>query len=123
MPNEGPQPGNMRRYPHTGNLPCPHRTSGTCGWCAGSADRSAITPPLQFLFGRIANIDIAIGQGLDAAVKSALEIGPASRALEGQPADVRAAATQSVRDVLAPLVKGDTVPLGASIWIVTARAS
>src|ERR1700760_3331958 len=69
------------------------------------------------------SLDIAIGQGLDAAVKSALEIGPASRALEGQPADVRAAATQSVRDVLAPLVKGDTVPLGASIWIVTARAS
>jgi ubiquinone/menaquinone biosynthesis C-methylase UbiE len=69
------------------------------------------------------SLDIAIGQGLDAAVKSALEIGPASRALEGQPADVRAAATQSVRDVLAPLVKGDTVPLDASIWIVTARAS
>ena len=51
------------------------------------------------------------------------ELGPASRALEGAPADVRAAATQSVRNVLAPLVKGDTVPLGASIWIVTARAS
>jgi SAM-dependent methyltransferase len=68
-------------------------------------------------------LDIAIGQGLDAAVKSALEIGPASRALEGQPADIRAAATQSVRDILAPLVQGDTVPLGASIWIVTARAS
>jgi SAM-dependent methyltransferase len=69
------------------------------------------------------SLDIAIGQGLDAAVKSALDIGPASRALEGQPPDVRAAAAQSVRDILAPLVKGDTVPLGASIWIVTARAS
>ena len=69
------------------------------------------------------SLDIAMGQGLDAAVTSALEIGPASRALEGQPADVRAAATQSVRDILAPLVRGETVPLGASIWIVTARAS
>jgi ubiquinone/menaquinone biosynthesis C-methylase UbiE len=69
------------------------------------------------------SLDIAIGQGLDAAVKSALEIGPASRALEGAPADVRAAAAQSVRGVLAPLVQGDTVPLAASIWIVTARAS
>jgi ubiquinone/menaquinone biosynthesis C-methylase UbiE len=69
------------------------------------------------------SLDIAIGQGLDAAVKSALDIGPASRALEGQPADIRAAAAQSVRDILAPLVKGDAVPLGASIWIVTARAS
>jgi ubiquinone/menaquinone biosynthesis C-methylase UbiE len=69
------------------------------------------------------SLDIAIGQGLDAAVKSALDIGPASRALEGQPADVRAAAARSVRDILGPLVKGDAVPLGASIWIVSAGAS
>jgi SAM-dependent methyltransferase len=69
------------------------------------------------------SLDIAIGQGLDAAVTSALGIGPASRALEGAPADVRAAATRSVRDALAPLLKGDTIPLAASIWIVTARAS
>ena len=38
------------------------------------------------------SLDIAIGRGLDAAVQGALEIGPASRALEGQPAEVRAAA-------------------------------
>jgi SAM-dependent methyltransferase len=69
------------------------------------------------------SLDIAIGQGLDAAVTSALGIGPASRALEGAPADVRAAAAQSVRDALAPLLKGDTIPLAASIWIATARAS
>src|SRR3982074_2484348 len=48
------------------------------------------------------SLDIAIGRGLDAAVKGALEIGPTSRALEGQPADVRAAATNSIREVLAP---------------------
>ena len=69
------------------------------------------------------SLDIAIGGGLDAAVQSALEIGPASRALQDQPDEIRAAATRSIREVLAPLVKGDAVPLPASIWIVTARAS
>jgi len=69
------------------------------------------------------SLDIAIGGGLDAAVQSALEIGPANRALEGVPPEIRAAATNSIRDVLAPLAKGDAVPLPASIWIVTARAS
>jgi SAM-dependent methyltransferase len=68
------------------------------------------------------SLDIAIGGGLDAAVQSSLEIGPASRALEGQPAELREAATNSIREVLAPLVRGEQVPLAASIWIVTARA-
>jgi hypothetical protein len=69
------------------------------------------------------SLDIAIGRGLEAAVQSALEIGPANRALEGQPAELRAAAIHSIRETLAPFVKGDAVPLAASIWIVTARAS
>jgi SAM-dependent methyltransferase len=69
------------------------------------------------------SLDIAIGRGLDAAVQAALEIGPTSRALEGQPADVRAAATNSIREILAPLAKGNAVALPGSIWIVTARAS
>jgi SAM-dependent methyltransferase len=68
-------------------------------------------------------LDVAIGRGLDAAVRGALEIGPASRALEGHPADVRAAAANSIREALATFAKGETVPLPASIWIVTARAS
>ena len=68
-------------------------------------------------------LDVANGRGLDAAVQGALEIGPASRALEGQPEDVRAAATNSIREALATFAKGETVPLPASIWIVTARAS
>ena len=67
-------------------------------------------------------LDIAIGGGLDAAVRGALDIGPASRALEDQSAAVREAATQSIREALAPHVKGNTVPLPAAIWIVTARA-
>jgi len=68
-------------------------------------------------------LDVAIGRGLEAAVQGALEIGPASRALEGHPADVRAAATNSIREVLSTFARGETVPLPASIWIVTARAS
>lgn len=69
------------------------------------------------------SLDVAVGRGLDAAVEAALEIGPASRALEGQPTEVRVAATKSIREALAPFAKGNTVPLGASIWIVTASAS
>lgn len=68
-------------------------------------------------------LDLAIGRGLDAAVEAVLEIGPANRALEGQPPEVREAAKGSIREALAPFARGDTVPLGGSIWMVTARAS
>ena len=67
-------------------------------------------------------LDIAVGRGLEAAVESALGIGPASRALQDQPADVRAAATDSVREALVPFVSGSAVSLPGSIWIVTANA-
>jgi ubiquinone/menaquinone biosynthesis C-methylase UbiE len=63
---------------------------------------------------------IATGRGLEAAIETVLAIGPASRALENQPADKVAAATQSIRTALAAHQKGETVPLGGSIWIVTA---
>jgi ubiquinone/menaquinone biosynthesis C-methylase UbiE len=69
------------------------------------------------------SLDIANGGGLDAAAQSALEIGPASRALEGHPAEVRAAAKESIREMLKPFVRGDSVALAASIWIVTARSA
>lgn len=65
-------------------------------------------------------LDPAVGGGLDAAVGSALEIGPAARALAEQPPEVVAAASLSIREALAPFAMGQTVPLGASIWIVTA---
>jgi ubiquinone/menaquinone biosynthesis C-methylase UbiE len=68
-------------------------------------------------------LDVAIGRGLEAAVEAALEIGPASRALAEQPPDVVAAATVSIREALTPFVRGPSVPLAASIWIVTASAS
>jgi SAM-dependent methyltransferase len=67
-------------------------------------------------------LDIAVGRGLDAALESALEIGPSARALAEQSDEVRTAATQSIREALAPFAKGQSVPLPASIWIVTAKA-
>jgi SAM-dependent methyltransferase len=68
-------------------------------------------------------LDAAIGGGLDSAVQRTFEIGPVSRALEGQPPELRTAAANSIREALAPFAKGDAVLLPASIWIVTARAS
>lgn len=67
-------------------------------------------------------LDLAIGRGIDVAVQSALEIGPAARALAEQPPDVVAAATQSVREALTSFVRGESVLLPAAIWIVTANA-
>jgi len=66
------------------------------------------------------SLDLANGRGLDAAVDAALAIGPASRALDGQPAALRAAAAESIRAALAQRQVGDTVPLPGALWIVTA---
>jgi ubiquinone/menaquinone biosynthesis C-methylase UbiE len=66
-------------------------------------------------------LDIAAGRGLDAAVSAAMMIGPVSRALEGQPPEACEAVARSIRAALAAVQKGDTVPLGASVWIVTAQ--
>jgi ubiquinone/menaquinone biosynthesis C-methylase UbiE len=68
------------------------------------------------------SLDIAVGRGLDVAVQSTLELGPAARALAEQPPAVIAAATQSIREALVPFAKGDGILLPASIWIVTAIA-
>jgi SAM-dependent methyltransferase len=68
------------------------------------------------------SLDVAVGRGLDAAVQGALEIGPASRALQDHPPEVRAAAANSIREALKPFASGQAVKLPASIWIVTASA-
>jgi ubiquinone/menaquinone biosynthesis C-methylase UbiE len=68
-------------------------------------------------------LDISIGRGLEAATDAALEIGPSARALDGHPPEVRSAARASVRELLTPYARDQTVPLPGSIWIVTARAS
>jgi SAM-dependent methyltransferase len=66
------------------------------------------------------SLDLADGRGLDAAVDTALSIGPASRALDGQPPALRTAAAVSVRAALARYQVGNRVPLPGAIWIVTA---
>ena len=68
-------------------------------------------------------LDLAIGRGLEAAIETALEIGPSRRALEGHPPAVQEAAKNSIRGALTPFARGQSVPLPASIWIVTARAT
>lgn len=68
-------------------------------------------------------MDVAAGRGLDAAVEGALQIGPASRALQGHPAETYEAAKNSIRAALTPFVKGQSVLLPGAIWVVTAKAS
>ena len=65
-------------------------------------------------------LDLAAGQGLEAALAAMQQIGAASRALEGQPEALRAAAVDEIRAALAPHQRGLRVPLGAAIWIVEA---
>ena len=66
------------------------------------------------------SLDVAVGQGVDAAVRGALEVGPVSRALEGQPPETMATVANAIRTAYTPLAKGESVPLAASVWIVTA---
>jgi SAM-dependent methyltransferase len=65
--------------------------------------------------------DLALGRGLDVAVETATNIGPASRALDGQPPALRAAATASIRAALARYASNGKVELAGAIWIVSAR--
>ncbi len=65
-------------------------------------------------------LDVAAGQGLETALATMQQIGAASRALEGQPEALRAAAVAEIRAALAPHQRGLSVPLGAAIWIVEA---
>jgi len=65
-------------------------------------------------------LDVAAGHGLDEAVRGALEIGPASRAMNDQPPEIRAKAAAAIRAAYTPHVRGNSVLLPAAIWIVTA---
>jgi SAM-dependent methyltransferase len=65
-------------------------------------------------------LDIATGRGLDTAVKAAMTIGPVSRMLADQSEAVRAAAAADIRTALGTHARGQSVPLGGAIWMVTA---
>ena len=69
------------------------------------------------------DLDIANGGGLAAAVESALAIGPAARALAGAGEEVLRNAEAAIRVALEPHRRGESVRLGAAIWIVTANCS
>jgi ubiquinone/menaquinone biosynthesis C-methylase UbiE len=56
-------------------------------------------------------LDISIGRGLEAATDAALEIGPSARALDGHSPEVRSVARASVRELLTPYARGQTVSL------------
>ena len=86
----------MAAYKHVPKLPQPgpedpgpfafaseERVRGILGG-AGFADIRMEACPLSF--------DVAAGRGIDGAVEHALQIGPASRALEGHPPEVVGAA-------------------------------
>jgi ubiquinone/menaquinone biosynthesis C-methylase UbiE len=85
-----------------------HRILGEAGFASVALERHDLS------------LDVAVGRGLDIAAKSAIETGPASRALDGQPPETIAAVAAEIRAALAPFQRGTSVPLGASIWIVTA---
>ena len=66
------------------------------------------------------SLDIGLGRGIEAAVEAATGIGPASRALDGQPPELRAAAADSIRTALRRYQVGNAVALPGGIWIVSA---
>jgi SAM-dependent methyltransferase len=67
-------------------------------------------------------LDVAGGEGLQAAVTQALQIGPTARALADEPEAVKTAAADAIRNALAPFEYKGQVPLGAAVWLVSATS-
>jgi ubiquinone/menaquinone biosynthesis C-methylase UbiE len=65
-------------------------------------------------------LDMSEGQGLDGAVANALAIGPAGRAVEGQPLEAVEVAREAVSKSLSRYARETAVMVPASVWIVTA---
>jgi SAM-dependent methyltransferase len=65
-------------------------------------------------------LDISGGQGLEGAALSALAMGPASRAIDGQSPEAVAAAATAISKVLSRYARDAAVMVPASVWIVTA---
>lgn len=72
-----------------------------------------------------ASVPFGVGETRDAAiddaVRMALEVGPLSRALADQPDDIRARASEAVRNAFAGCPAERSVIIGGATWIVTAR--
>ncbi len=63
---------------------------------------------------------LGAGGGLNAATEQAATMGPAARALQDQPPEIRAAATAAIRNALEPYLDGGSVKLAAAVWLATA---
>jgi len=66
-------------------------------------------------------MDLANGEGVEGAVRSAMELGPAARLLDGQGEDLRATVADTLRAFFTPLLQGGRLELPAAIWIVSAH--
>jgi hypothetical protein len=70
---------------------------------------------------------VPVGEGgtrdaaIDDAVRMTLEVGPLSRALAGQPDDIRARASAAVRAAFASLPGEGSVMINGAAWVVMAR--
>lgn len=65
-------------------------------------------------------IDISVGGGVEGAMGTALEFGPASRLMAEQTDEVRQLAEASLRDYFATQLKDGAIALPAAVWIVSA---
>ncbi len=65
-------------------------------------------------------MDLAAGGTLEDAVRQSSDMGPARRALEEQPEEIRTAAVESIRKALAPFETPDGVRLAGGVWLVAA---
>ena len=67
------------------------------------------------------SLDVGSGKGLEEAMINVTELGPASRVLRGQPADLVAKATAAIRKELIAVEKDGQILLDVALWVVTAR--
>jgi hypothetical protein len=82
---------------------------------ADAGFQSVILEPRDF------DLDIACGDGIEEALEAAMALGPASRALQDQGPETRAAVAMSIRRALQPYQRGKQVALAGAIWLVTAN--
>jgi SAM-dependent methyltransferase len=69
------------------------------------------------------DLDIAAGRGLEEAVAQSTQIGAVNSWLRDQPAEVVAAATESIRHALSAYLDGMSVRLPSAMWAVTSSAA
>lgn len=64
-------------------------------------------------------LDIAAGNGLDAAVEQSTQIGAVNSWLRGQPEEVVTASVASIRAALEPYTDGEHVRLPGAMWLIS----